>query len=137
VHGARQHAVTLEPAQEEMAGNREDAVKNEMLDWNDFRFFLAVARGGTISSAAKALGVDNATVGRRIASLETALGTQPFDRSPQGYKLSTLGEALLPSAERVEVSVMGAKAWVDDLQNSTTGSLRIGATDAFGGSTSI
>lgn len=107
-------------------------MKGEMLDWNDFRFFLAVARGGTISSAAKALGVDNATVGRRIASLETALGTQLFDRSPQGYKLSSLGEALLSPAERVEVSVMGAKARVDDLQNSTSGSLRIGATDAFG-----
>lgn len=107
-------------------------MKGEMLDWNDFRFFLAVARGGTISSAAKALGVDNATVGRRIASLETALGTQLFDRSPQGYRLSALGEALLSPAERVEVSVMGARARVDDLQNSTSGSLRIGATDAFG-----
>lgn len=104
----------------------------ETLDWNDFRFFLAVARGGTISSAAKALGVDNATVGRRITSLESGLGTQLFDRSPQGYKLTSLGEALLPPAERIEVSVMGAKARVDDFQNSTSGSLRLGATDAFG-----
>lgn len=104
----------------------------ETLDWNDFRFFLAVARGGTISSAAKALGVDNATVGRRIASLESGLGTQLFDRSPQGYRLTALGEALLPPAEKVEVSVMGAKARVDDFQNSTSGSLRLGATDAFG-----
>ncbi|WP_340266081.1 LysR family transcriptional regulator [Sphingobium mellinum] len=104
----------------------------ETLDWNDFRFFLAVARAGTLSNAAKALGVDNATVGRRISSLEASLGAQLFDRSPQGYRLTALGEALTSSAERVEVSVMGAKARVDDLQNSTTGSLRIGATDAFG-----
>lgn len=103
-----------------------------MLDWNDFRFFLAVARGGTISSAAKALGVDNATVGRRIGLLETGLGAQLFDRSPQGYRLTEFGDALLAPAERVEVSVMGAKARIDDIQNSTTGSLRIGATDGFG-----
>lgn len=107
-------------------------MKSTTLDWNDFRFFLAVARGGTISSAARALGVDNATVGRRISSLESALGAQLFNRSPQGYKLSSLGEALVASAERVEVSVIGAKARVDELQDSTTGSLRLGATDAFG-----
>lgn len=107
-------------------------MKTEALDWNDFRYFLAVARSGTISNAARTLGMDNATVGRRIASLETAMGTQLFDRSPQGYKLSVLGEALLPLAERVEVSVTGARARIDDLQNSTSGSLRIGATDAFG-----
>lgn len=107
-------------------------MKAETLDWNDFRYFLAVARSGTISNAARSLGVDNATVGRRIAALESAMGAQLFDRSPQGYKLSTLGEALLPPAERVEVGVMGARARIDDLQNSTSGSLRLGATDAFG-----
>ncbi len=107
-------------------------MKGEMLDWNDFRFFLAVARGGTISSAAKALSVDNATVGRRIAAMETALGAQLFDRSPQGYRLNQLGDAMMTPAERVEVSVMSARARIDDLQNSTSGSLRIGATDAFG-----
>lgn len=102
------------------------------VDWNDFRFFLAVARNGTISSAAKSLGVDNATVGRRITSLEEVMGTKLFDRSPQGYKLSVLGKELLPSAEGVEVSVMGAKARIDDLRQTTSGSLRLGATDAFG-----
>ncbi|WP_336492695.1 helix-turn-helix domain-containing protein, partial [Methylobacterium nigriterrae] len=55
------------------------------LDWNDFRFFLAVARAGTVSAAARALQIDQATVGRKVAALEAALGLQLFERSPLGY----------------------------------------------------
>lgn len=102
------------------------------LDWNDFRFFLAVARDGTLTGAARMLGMDIATIARRIASLEAALGSKLFDRSPQGYKLSVFGEALLLPAERVEFDIIGAKARIDDLQEHAIGSLRIGATDAFG-----
>ena len=54
---------------------------DRQLDWNDVRFFLAVARRRTLARAAIALGVDQTTVGRRIASLEARLGVSLFTRS--------------------------------------------------------
>ncbi|MEA1834385.1 LysR family transcriptional regulator [Methylobacterium durans] len=102
------------------------------LDWNDFRFFLAVARAGTVSAAARALQIDQATVGRRVAALEAALGLQLFERSPLGYRLTAAGEALVEPAERIEMNVIGAKAQIDEFAENPAGALRIGSSDAFG-----
>jgi len=55
-----------------------------MLDWDDLRFFLALARHGTLSSAAKALHVAQSTVGRRLTSLEAGLGARPSKRLDGG-----------------------------------------------------
>lgn len=76
-----------------------------MFDWNDLRYFLAVARSGSTLSASRNLKVAQATVSRRIAALEEALGTALFLRSPSGYTLSVRGEAMLPMAEAVECEV--------------------------------
>ncbi|NLH81511.1 MAG: LysR family transcriptional regulator, partial [Phyllobacteriaceae bacterium] len=54
-------------------------------DWNDLRFFLAVAQAGTLTGAARRLGTDHATVSRRVSALETAIGAKLFERTPQGY----------------------------------------------------
>eukprot|EP01042_Synura_sphagnicola_P012994 gene12994-16520_t len=59
-----------------------------MFDWNDLRFFLEMSRLGKLAEAAQRLHVDNTTVSRRIAALETALGTRLFDKSPRGHDLS-------------------------------------------------
>ncbi len=76
-----------------------------MLDWNDLRYFLAVARSGSTLAAARSLKVAQATVSRRITALEEALGTALFVRSPSGYTLSVRGQAMLSGAEGVERSI--------------------------------
>lgn len=76
-----------------------------MFDWDDLRHFLAVARRGSTIQAAKALGMNQSTVQRRIAALERQLGQRLFERRPEGYRLTRLGEELRPIAERVETDV--------------------------------
>jgi DNA-binding transcriptional LysR family regulator len=75
-----------------------------MLDWNDLRYFLAVARHGSTLAAAKALGLSQSTVHRRVAALEDRLGRRLVKRRPTGYRLTRLGEELLPYAEGVEAA---------------------------------
>jgi len=78
-----------------------------MFDWNDLRYFLAVARHGSTLAAAKALRLSQSTVHRRLAALEEQLGRRLVKRHPTGYRLTRLGEQMLPHAEGVEASVAG------------------------------
>jgi DNA-binding transcriptional LysR family regulator len=71
-----------------------------MIDWDDVRYFLAVARGGSVRAAAERLGVNHATVLRRIAQLEERLGAQMFEKLPSGYRLTAAGEEVLEFATR-------------------------------------
>jgi DNA-binding transcriptional LysR family regulator len=80
------------------------------LDWDDFRYFLAVSRAGTLSGASEKLGVDTATVSRRIDRLEKALKTRLFKRGATGYVPSQAGINLLASAESMETAALVAKA---------------------------
>ena len=70
-----------------------------MINWDDARFFLALARRGSLRRAGLELGVDQATVGRRVGLFEQQLGAKLFIRTPRHYRLSPLGEALLPQAQ--------------------------------------
>ena len=74
-------------------------------DWDDLRFFLAVARTGSLVAAAATLDVGASTVGRRLARLETALGTVLFSHHTTGYALTEQGRALLERATLVETSI--------------------------------
>lgn len=76
-----------------------------MFDWNDLRYFLAVARSGSTLSAARSLKVSQATISRRVTLFEEQLGIELFARSPTGYALTARGEALVPMAEAVEAAV--------------------------------
>jgi DNA-binding transcriptional LysR family regulator len=73
-----------------------------MLDWNDVRYFLAVARDGSTLAAARALRVSQTTVARRIAALEEALGVRLFEKRQAGYSLTPEGQSLLGRATTVE-----------------------------------
>jgi DNA-binding transcriptional LysR family regulator len=76
-----------------------------MLDWNDLRYFLAVARNGSTLAAAKRLKVSQATVSRRIGVLEQSIGLDLFVRQPSGYSLTLHGTSLVETAESVESAV--------------------------------
>ncbi len=101
------------------------------IDWDDLKVFLAVARGESLSAAARVLKCDAATVGRHMARLEEALGQPLFTKSPQGYALNAAGARLMAHAERAEQAVAEG---VDALEGGAgggqlSGQVRIGATD--------
>ncbi|WP_372838998.1 LysR family transcriptional regulator [Phaeovulum sp.] len=100
-----------------------------MADWDDLRVFLAVARSESLSGAGRTLKLDAATVGRRIARLELALGVPLFVKSPQGYALTDAGARLLPRAEQAEQAVSGAAEELGAASGQFSGQLRIGAPD--------
>ncbi|HZT49895.1 MAG TPA: LysR family transcriptional regulator [Hyphomicrobiaceae bacterium] len=79
-----------------------DKKRTAPLDWEDLRYFVALARHGTLSAAARALHVNHATVSRRLASLEATLGRSLFERRPEGLVLSALGRAVLDQALTME-----------------------------------
>jgi DNA-binding transcriptional LysR family regulator len=83
-------------------------------DWNDLRYFLACARAGSLAGAGRLLKVDQSTVGRRLGALEEALGARLFERTPEGFTLTSTGARLLETAQAVEQSAI-------DLERRATG----------------
>ncbi|WP_152613605.1 helix-turn-helix domain-containing protein, partial [Inquilinus limosus] len=76
------------------------------LDWDDVRYAVALARHGSLSATARALGVNHATVSRRLDGLERALGRPIFDRRPDGYRPNAAGAAVLAEAEAMEAGAL-------------------------------
>lgn len=104
----------------------------ERFDWDDLRFFLAVARSGRLTAAARRLGADHATVSRRITALEEALKAKLFERRPQGYALTGHGEQLLAKAESMETEALAIQSEIGGADMALSGIVRIGAPDGFG-----
>ena len=98
-------------------------------DWRDIRTFNALARHGSLSATARALSITHATVARRIASLEDALGQILVDRRPEGYFLTDAGSRILGAASAMEAA---ATALMSDLQcGESAGLVRINATPSL------
>lgn len=104
----------------------------EMIHWDNARFFLAVARTGTLRGAAARLSVDQATVGRRIAALEDALSARLFLRTPSLYVLTSAGEALVAPAEAMEQAAVAMERRVAGMDEALCGTLRVATTDSLG-----
>jgi DNA-binding transcriptional LysR family regulator len=96
-----------------------------MIDWDDVRYFLAVARGGSVRAAAGRLGVNHATVLRRIAQLEERLGAHMFERLPSGYRLTAAGEEILEFAEQMEASSNRLETRIFGRDQGVRGLLRV------------
>jgi DNA-binding transcriptional LysR family regulator len=88
------------------------------LAWDDLRIFLAVARHGNFSRAGRSLGMDHATVGRRISALEFALETPVFERDRIGCRLNAHGREMLTHVEAIEANLL---ALADILENGAPG----------------
>ena len=97
--------------------------------WDDLKVFLAVARAESLSRAGRVLKVDPATVGRRVARLESHYSTPLFAKSPNGYALTDAGQRLLGHAERVEQAMEEAADEMAGQSGGLTGQIRIGAPD--------
>jgi len=98
-------------------------------NWDDLRLFLTVAREGGLSAAGKQLRLDPATLGRRMARLESSLGMGLFVKSPQGYALTVAGAELLNRAEEAETAMHVATSSLPVQSDNLTGQIRIGAPD--------
>jgi len=96
-----------------------------MIDWDDVRYFLAVARAGSVRSAAEGLGVNHSTVLRRIAHLETRLGAQMFEKLPSGYRVTAAGEEVRELAEQMEAASNQLETRVLGRDQSVRGLLRV------------
>jgi DNA-binding transcriptional LysR family regulator len=96
-----------------------------MLAWDDLRHFLAFARAGSMQAAAKALGVNQSTVQRRIAELEERVGRQLVERHLGSYRLTLLGEELRHPAEGVEAAVAAFERHLLACDKGLTGTLRL------------
>jgi DNA-binding transcriptional LysR family regulator len=102
------------------------------MNWDDVRLFLSVARSGQFLSAARKLGVNHATLSRRISALEAAIGTQLFLRSTNGCELTEEGQRLLAGAERMETEMLNAQPNLGRVDTAVAGTVRIGAPDGLG-----
>ena len=80
-----------------------------MLDWDDLRFFLAVARHRTLAGAARQLHVTQSTVSRRLASLQDGMGVRLLQRAAEGYVLTLAGESIRSHVERVETEALSVE----------------------------
>jgi DNA-binding transcriptional LysR family regulator len=92
-------------------------------------YFLAVARAGSLRSAARLLNANYGTVNRNIQALEASYGVMLFQRSQQGFSLTAAGEALLPAAEETERSLIAGRRQVEGLDRTETGTVRFSLTN--------
>jgi DNA-binding transcriptional LysR family regulator len=97
-------------------------------DWELLPHFLAVARAGSLRSAARLIGANYGTVNRSIQALEASYGVRLFHRSRKGFSLTEYGQALMPAAEEAEQKIFAARKRVEGLDKSETGTIRFSLT---------
>ena len=99
--------------------------------WDDVRFFLAVARTGSLSGAARVLGVGHVTVGRRVVLLEKRLGVTLLNRTPDGFATTSAGDAILRECVAMESAAMDLERIVAGRDSLMAGSVRVTTTEAL------
>ena len=102
-----------------------------MFDWNDLRYFLAVARDGSTLAAAKGLRVSQTTVARRISALEAALGFPLFEKRQAGYALTPAGEELRSRAEQVEQAAEAFSEAASAKSRDVSGTVKITTEEVY------
>lgn len=99
------------------------------INWDDHRYFLAIARERSLTAASKVLKVSQPTVSRRLEGLETKLKVRLFDRNSHGYELTAVGLDLLKIVQQVEDDLSEIDRKIYGKDQELTGSLRITCTD--------
>lgn len=101
------------------------------IDWDDLRLVLAIARGDGLSGGARSLGVNHATVFRRLNRLEQRVGVRLFERFRTGYVATTAGEKVVALAGRVESGVVEVTRELSGQDTRPQGTVRLTTTDAL------
>jgi DNA-binding transcriptional LysR family regulator len=99
------------------------------LNWDDLRYFIEVVRSGNVSEAGKRLGVNQSTVSRRIANLESQLGKTLFDRMAKGWVITPTGEKIVEFAEEMIDSVNAIQRKVEFDSKEVSGLVRLTVSD--------
>lgn len=102
-------------------------------NWDDLRFVLAVAETGSVLQAAKRLGVNHATVLRRVAAFEQRYGTTLFERTSQGYQLLSDSAHVIRAAHRAEVAIQEVHRLASGGRLTLHGTVRVTSTDTLCG----
>jgi DNA-binding transcriptional LysR family regulator len=102
-------------------------------DWDDLRVFLTLSRESNLTAAARRLGVSHPTVARRVKSLEDTIGARLFDRLPDRFVLTAVGEELLADAEAMERAAESIDRRSAGLTDTARGTVRISAGEAMTG----
>ncbi len=101
-------------------------------EWSDLRIFLAIAREGTLGAGARAIGLTQPTMGRRLKALETVLGHTLFQRTSDGFVLTDEGQLLMPHAEHIEEELLTFQRQLSGTGDALDGLLRVSCSDWFG-----
>lgn len=107
-------------------------IRAAVIEWSDLRIFLGITRYGTLGAAARALGSTQPTMGRRLRTLEGALGHTLFQRTADGLVLTDEGQVLREHAERMEEEALAIERRLAGRSGGLTGSLRLTSSDWFG-----
>lgn len=99
-------------------------------NWDDLRVFLALAREGTLTTAARALGVSHPTVSRRVSALEKQIGARLFERLPDRFVPTSAGEELLADTEAMEKAAHSIHRRSAGLSDTVSGTVRLSAEEA-------
>ena len=102
------------------------------MEWSDVRVFLAIAREGTLGAAARKLALTQPTMGRRLNTLETAVGHKLFQRTAEGFVLTDEGSSMLAHAERMEEEALAIQRQLAGQAHQLQGVLKITSSDWFG-----
>jgi DNA-binding transcriptional LysR family regulator len=100
-------------------------------NWDDLRVFLTLAREGTLTTAAKALGVSHPTVSRRVQALEQQIGARLFERLPDRFVPTSAGEELLADTEAMEKAALSINRRSAGLSDTVSGVVRLSAGEAM------
>ena len=103
-----------------------------MLDWNNLRSFLELARHGKLTATGKRLNIEPTTVGRHINKLEQDLEVQLFNRSPKGYSLNDEGYKLLSYAESIETKINSIYQSISGTDTELSGAVRMAVPEGLG-----
>ncbi len=96
-----------------------------MYSWDDLKFVLAIANAGSLTKAARSLGVTHSTVSRRLSALEEEIGARLFDRLPEGFTPTTAGEEAVEAARRMELEVLALDMRIAAKDAELEGPLRL------------
>jgi len=106
-------------------------MQGKSFNWEDARYFLAVARSGTLGRAAESLNISTITLSRHLSYLQQRTGTPLFTRHSKGLKLTDEGGRLMEYLERAEAEIEAAGEIFGSDANSASGTVRIAAPEGF------
>jgi DNA-binding transcriptional LysR family regulator len=102
-----------------------------VIDWDDLRSFLAIARAGSLSGGARLLGVRQSTMGRRLSALEASSGARLFQKTPKGLVLTPAGEAIVARVEAMETEALAVERAITGRDVRLAGEVRLTSVETL------